>query len=229
MDSGDVEAAKRRAAESAVKRVTDGMVVGLGTGSTAAYAIDALGRAVDSGVDVTGIPTSLGSRALARDAGVPLTALDADRPDLAIDGADQIVDGTLLKGGGGAHTREKLVDAAADRFLVVADERKVGSVLDAPVPLEVLPAARSTVATWVTTNGGTPTVRACDRKDGPVITDNGNVIIDADFGIIEDPNRLAAQLSEIPGLVDHGLFVGIADEIHVGTADGVEVTRRNTD
>lgn len=217
------EEAKRRAGEHAADVVTDGMVVGLGTGSTAAFAIRALGRAVDAGLDIRGVPTSYQSRRLARDAGIPLTTLDDATPDVAIDGADQVAGMDLIKGGGAAHAREKLIDTAADRFLVVVDEAKLASVLDAAVPIEVLPDAVSVVERELSALGGTAELRAAERKDGPVVTDNGNLVVDCTFGEISTPETLACDLSMIPGVVEHGLFVDLADEIHVGTASGVEV------
>ena len=229
MDEEAVAAAKRRAGESAAGAVSNGDVVGLGTGSTAAHAIRALGEAVDAGVSVEGVPTSHQSRALAREAGIPVVALeDVARVDVAIDGADETLsDGrALIKGGGAAHAREKVVDAAADRFLVVVDERKVRETLAAPVPVEVLSDARSAVAARVEELGGDPTLRAAERKDGPVVTDNGNLVLDCAFGTVGSPTRLAAELAAVPGVVEHGLFVGLADEVHVGGPDGVQVTRR---
>jgi ribose 5-phosphate isomerase A len=223
MKRGGSDAAKRAAGESAADAVSDGMVVGLGTGSTAAHAIRELGRQVDAGLDIEGIPTSFQSRELARDAAVPLTTLDDARPDIAIDGADQVADGQLIKGGGAAHTREKLVDAAADRLLIVVDPTKEADVLDHPVPVEMIPDARQTVADAVRELGGDPELRAAERKDGPVVTDNGNLVLDCDFGPIADPGALATDLSAIPGVLDHGLFVDLADEIHCGTDDGVRV------
>ena len=220
---GGSDEAKRRAGERAAEAVTDGAVVGLGTGSTAGHAIRALGRAVDAGLDVLGVPTSYQSRDRAREAGVPLTTLDEHDVDVAIDGADQHADGDLIKGGGAAHAREKLVDAAADRFLVVADPTKTADALNLPVPLEVLPDARRPVADRVADLGGEPSLRAADRKDGPVVTDNGNLVLDCAFGPIEDPASLAADLAAIPGVIEHGLFVGMADAIYVGTDAGVEV------
>ncbi|MEF8839084.1 MAG: ribose-5-phosphate isomerase RpiA [Haloarculaceae archaeon] len=217
------EAAKRRAGESAAATVEDGMVVGLGTGSTTAHAIRALGRAVDDGIDVAGIPTSYQTRALAQGAGVPLTSLSEGTPDVAIDGADQVVGGTLVKGGGAAHAREKVVDAAAERLVVVVDEEKLADGVDAAVPIEVLPAARPTVASAVRALGGDPDLRAAAQKDGPVVTDNGNLVVDVDFGRIATPDDLAREIAALPGVVEHGLFVDLVDEIHVGSAVGVEV------
>ena len=227
------DAAKRAAGEAAAELVEDGTVVGLGTGSTAAFAIRAIGRRVDAGVDVRGVATSFAARELARDCGIPLVELpdvtggvepgDCDGSpgiDLAIDGADQVAGGDLIKGGGAAHAREKLVDDAADRFVVVVDRSKVADAIDAPVPVEVLPDARGIVTASVFDLGGEATLRSADRKDGPVVTDNGNLVLDCEFGRIDDPDVLAARLSALPGVVEHGLFVGLADEVYVGDDGG---------
>ena len=220
--SGGSERAKRNAGEYAAELVEDGMVVGLGTGSTAAHAIRALGQAVDSGLDVQAIPTSFQSRELAREVGIPLVELDEGTPDLAIDGADQVADGDLVKGGGAAHAREKYVDGAASRFVVVADPSKVADRLDYPIPVAVLPGARTVVADDIRSLGGEPTLRVATQKDGPVVTDDGNLVLDCDFGAVEEPGDLAAELSALSGVVEHGLFVGMADEVVVGTENGVE-------
>ncbi|WP_049928956.1 ribose-5-phosphate isomerase RpiA [Halopiger goleimassiliensis] len=222
--------AKRRAGERAAEAVEDGFVVGLGTGSTTAYAIEALGEAVADGLEIRGIPTSFQSRQLALEVGVPLTDLDAvESVDLAIDGADQVVDdpdssahGALIKGGGAAHAREKLVDSAAERFVVVADPSKLTTRLERPVPVAVLPAAHTVVADRIRDLGGEPTLREAEGKDGPVVTDNGNLVLDCEFGPIDDPAALAAELSALPGVLEHGLFVDLADATYVGREDGVD-------
>ncbi|SMO58890.1 ribose-5-phosphate isomerase RpiA [Halorubrum cibi] len=227
--SGGSDAMKRRAGESAAETVEDGDVVGLGTGSTAAHAIRALGERVDAGVEIRGVATSFASRELAIEERIPLVDLDevtgpdAAGIDVAIDGADQVAGGDLIKGGGGAHAREKLVDSAADRFVVVADPSKETGVLDRPVPVEVLASARGVVADAVRAAGGEATLRRAERKDGPVVTDNGNLLLDCAFGPIPEPAALATTLAGTPGVLEHGLFVGLADEVHVGTADGVRV------
>jgi len=223
---GGSEEAKRRAGEAAAETVSEGTVVGLGTGSTAAHAIRALGRAVDAGADLSGVPTSFEARQRAIEAGIPLVGLDeVAGVDVAVDGADQVAGegAALLKGGGAAHAREKVVDAAADRLLIVADPTKRAEVLDLPVPVECLPDARPPVAARVRELGGEPTLRAGGGKDGPVVTDNGNVVLDCDFGRIESPGELATALSETPGVVAHGLFVDLADAVYVGREDGVDV------
>jgi ribose 5-phosphate isomerase A len=203
-----------------------------GTSSALPYAAD--------GLDVRGVPTSLGSRELARDAGIPLASLsDVESIDVAIDGADQVLAeaetdagaNVLVKGGGGAHLREKVVASSAESSLIVVDERKLVDAIDHSIPLEVLPAARSTVSERVRTLGGEPSLRRADRKDGPVVTDNGNLLIDADFGTLEntgsgpsdDPATLARELAAIPGILEHGIFVDLAETIYVGTATGVDV------
>jgi ribose 5-phosphate isomerase A len=225
--TGGSDEAKRRAGESAAALVEPGTTVGLGTGSTAAHAIRRLGERVAEGLDVVGVPTSFDSRQRAREAGIPLRALDdVDRIDLAIDGADQVADFDLVKGGGAAHAREKLVDTTAERFVVVVDPSKRADVLSHPVPVEVLPVAHGLVADAVRDEGGDPSLRRAERKDGPVVTDNGNLVLDCDFGDITAPATLARTLSALPGVVEHGLFVGTADEIHVGTESGVRVLER---
>ncbi|MEF8779234.1 MAG: ribose-5-phosphate isomerase RpiA [Haloferacaceae archaeon] len=223
---GGTDAAKRAAGEAAAELVEDGMTVGLGTGSTAAFAIRALGRRVEAGLEIRGVATSFAARELARESGVPLaevpdvTGGDATGIDVAIDGADAVADGDLIKGGGAAHAREKLVDDAADRFAVVVDRSKLTETLASPVPVEVLPDARGAVADAVAAAGGEATLRRAERKDGPVVTDNGNLVLDCAFGRIDAPDELAARLSRTPGVVEHGLFVDLADAVYVGDDGG---------
>lgn len=226
--SGDgTAAAKERAAGAAVERVDDGMIVGLGSGSTAGHAIDALGAAVDAGLDIVGIPTSYQAADRARAAGVPVRSLeDVTRIDVAIDGADQVSPDALIKGGGGAHTREKIIDGIAEDFIVVVDSSKHADPLDAPVPVEVLPDARGAVSRRLERLGGDPTVRTADAKSGPVVTDNGHLVIDVAFGSIADPAGLAMLLSTVPGVVGHGVFVDMADVVITGTDDDVRIDER---
>ena len=224
MNDSEREAAKRVAGERAAEEVRDGDVVGLGTGSTAAHAIRALGERVDVGLDVVGVPTSYQSADLAREAGIPLTTLDDAAVDLAIDGADQVAGPNAIKGGGGSHAREKVVDASADRLLYVIDPTKESDVLDEPVPLEVLPIARAPVSEAVSDLGGDAVLRSATEKSGPVVTDNGNLLLDCAFGEIERPEALADSLASTPGVVEHGLFCGLADAVVVG---GEEATYRS--
>lgn len=223
---GGSETAKNRAGTKAAEFVDDGMVVGLGTGSTAAYAIRELGQAVDDGLDIHGIPTSFQAREEAKRAGIPLCSLgDTDQVDIAIDGADQVAGMDLIKGGGAAHAREKIVSSIARTMVVVVDESKLAASLERPVPVEIIPAARGAVTRGVREVGGDADVqlRESPGKDGPVVTDNGNLIMDCDFGELTTPSSLAKSLSQIPGIVEHGLFIDVADTILVGNESGVDV------
>jgi ribose 5-phosphate isomerase A len=220
--------AKKAVGESAAELVKDGMVVGLGTGSTVAWTIKNLGvRVKEEGLDILGVPTSYQAEALAIASGIRLTTL-SQHPvlDLAIDGVDQ-VDAQLfaIKGGGAAHTREKVVSCSAKRFVVVADGSKYLDKMNHPVPVEVLPFAANLVERRLKEMGGKPVLRIGKMKDGPVITDNGNFVMDVDFGVIEDPKALAAWLCPIPGLVEHGIFDNV-DEVHLARAGKVEIFRR---
>jgi len=220
--------AKRLAGEAAAELVKSNMVVGLGTGSTVAWTIKRLGERVkEEGLNFLGIPTSFQAENLAIASGIRLTTLNQHPVlDLAIDGADQ-VDANLfvIKGGGAAHTREKVVACSAKRFVIVADESKYVPKLTWPVPVEVLPFALRLVERRLTELGGKPVLRQGVRKDGPVITDNGNFVMDVDFGAIVDPAALAAKISPIPGVVEHGIFNNL-DELYLAKADGVEIIKK---
>jgi ribose 5-phosphate isomerase A len=220
--------AKRLAGEAAADLVKSGMVVGLGTGSTVAWTIKRLGvRVKEEGLQLLGVPTSFQAENLAIASGIMLTTLNVHPIlDLAIDGADQ-VDHSLfvIKGGGAAHTREKVVACSAQQFVIVADESKYVEKLTWPVPVEVLPFAAKLVERRLRELGGVPVLRQGLRKDGPVITDNGNFVMDVDFGAIEDPEALAARLCGIPGVVEHGIFDNL-DELYLARAGGVEIIKR---
>ena len=218
---------KRKAAEAALAEVKNGQILGLGTGSTVAIFIELLGNKVKKeGWKIIGVPTSYQSGYLAIKNGIQLTTLD-EHPilDLSVDGADELDKRlNLIKGGGAALTREKIVDSSAKRFVVIADGSKLVERLGAktPVPIEVLPMARATVANRIRILGGEPKLRdGGDRKDGPLITDNGNFIIDADFGAIEDPQALEFVLKRIPGIVEAGLFINMARTAYLGSDKGV--------
>ncbi len=236
------DAAKRAAGLAAAALVSGNMRVGLGTGSTAAFAIAELGRRVrEEGLRLVGVPTSFAAERLARAAGVPLATLDdldldrlapgAPALDLALDGADE-VDPALdcIKGRGAAHTREKVVAALAARFVVLVDPAKrVGRLGTAmPVPVEAVPMAVPAVARALRALGAEPALREGKAKDGPVVTDQGLWILDAHFPEgIEDVERLDALIKRIPGVLDHGLFIGLATDLLVGYLDGrVEHVRR---
>ncbi|HEY9205842.1 MAG TPA: ribose-5-phosphate isomerase RpiA [Candidatus Methanoperedens sp.] len=217
---------KQAAGEHAARLVKNGMIVGLGTGSTTAYAIKELGRRIADGLQILGVPTSYQSAFLAAECGIPLTTLD-EHPvlDMDIDGADQVADFIAIKGGGAAHTREKIVALSSNNFVVVVDESKCVDILNHPVPLEVLPFARKFVIKRVADIGGKAEIRMGINKDGPVISDNGNFIIDADFGVMDDPISLDEKLSQITGLVEHGIFTKV-NTVLVGKKDGSVETMR---
>lgn len=221
------DADKRKAAESVSGLMEDGMIIGLGTGSTAAFAIRKIGELVKEGLHILAVTTSFQSETLAIQSGIQLTSL-AEHPtlDLAIDGADQI-DSQLnvIKGGAGAHTKEKVVAFASNKFVICVDETKVADVLSKPVPLEVLPYARSIVEKEIRAIDGIPRIR---KSNGyPLITENGNIIIDADLGKIENPKEMNTCLSSFVGVVEHGLFINeYVSEIHVGGKDGVTIIGR---
>ncbi len=226
------ESAKKAAAIEATKLVKSGQVVGLGTGSTVRYAIIELGRRIrEEGLDIVGIPTSYQSMMLAAEVGIPLTNLfETPSIDIAIDGADQVdFELNLIKGGGAAHAREKVVDSLAKQFVVVVDETKVVEKLGRkqPVPVEVLPFALPAVVRKLEELGGKPSLRIASKKDGPIVTDNGNFVVDVDFGVIENPAELDQRIRSIPGVVETGLFIRLADVVFVGCkTEDVKILRR---
>ncbi len=213
---------KSAVGQAAAARVASGSVVGLGTGSTAAFAIEHLGRRLRAGdlTDVRGVPTSFDAASLARRSGIPLITLDdAPRIHVAIDGADEVnPDLALIKGGGAAHTQEKIVDAHADLFIVIVDDRKLVQRLGSTfaVPVELLPMAVVPVTCAIERLGGRPRLRMGAKKIGPLITDQGNMLLDVTFDAIDDPAHLERTLNNIPGVVENGLFAGLADLVLVG-------------
>lgn len=224
----DQEALKKMAAKSAADLVEDGMMVGLGTGSTVFYAIKELGRRVkDEGLTIQGIPTSLDTRMLAIENGIPITSFEVTQGlDIAIDGADEVdKDLNLIKGGGAAHVREKIVASAAKRFVVIVDEAKVVETLSWPVPTEVLPFSWKLTAERLKAIGGNGNLRSLKGKSGPIISDNGNFVMDVDFGSIADPVDLEQKINAVPGVVECGIFCGMTDEVHVAASDGVRVLK----
>jgi ribose 5-phosphate isomerase A len=227
-----VKVMKQEVGRAAANRVQSGTIVGLGTGSTTAFAIQFLGERLKSGelTDIRGVPTSFQASVLAKQYGIPLTTLDdIEKIDIAIDGADEVdPHKNLIKGGGAAHTREKLVDSLADLFIVVVDSSKLVDRLGTtfPLPLEVLPVAIAPVTRAVEKLGGQPELRMAIKKDGPVITDQGNMIIDVKFDAIDDPAELEKTLNNIPGVLDNGLFVNLANVILIGEVKDGQATVR---
>jgi ribose 5-phosphate isomerase A len=225
---------KRQAAAHALTQVRDGMQLGLGTGSTAKHFVDLLGEKVRAGLNVVGVPTSEATRIQAEQCGIPLATLDEiDRLDLTVDGADEIDPAfNLIKGGGGALLREKIVAAASDRMIVIADDSKAVDVLGRyPLPIEVIPfglaATRRAIAGAFaeTDNSGQMVLRK--GKDGHVfVTDGGHCIVDAHLGRITGAPRLAGLLTAIPGVVEHGLFIGLASLAILAGAQGIRVIER---
>ncbi len=212
---------KKAAGERAAELVDDGMIVGLGTGSTAFYAIRKLGERVREGLRIRGIPTSEQSRNQAESEGIPLIDFsDATRIDLTIDGADEIDPAfNLIKGGGGALFREKLVAAASLREIIVADETKLKDRLgESPLPVEVVPFGWQYVQLKLEALGCRASLRI--RENRTFVTDNGNHILDCAFGGIEEPGDLERRIGGICGVVESGLFVGLAHQIVIGKADG---------
>lgn len=216
---------KKNAGYKAAEYVKDGDVLGLGTGSTTHYFIEAVGKRIqEEGIKVKGIPTSFQSLLLAKECNIPITSLEENDIDLAVDGADEVDRNfNLIKGGGAAHTKEKIVDYAAEKFYVIVDESKyVESIGAFPVPIEVIPESSRMVIQTLEDMGATPEIRMAERKDGPIITDNGNFIIDAKFEKIESPEHLEIDLNTIPGVVENGIFSNMVDKVIIGTADGIK-------
>ncbi len=230
----NAEAQKRAAAARAVEFVRPGMRLGLGTGSTAKYFVELIGERVRAGLTIVAVPTSQATRADAERYGIPLTTLDeTPELDLTVDGADEIApDLNLIKGGGGALLREKIVAAASARMVVIADRSKwVPKLGHFPLPIEVAPfglgATRRAIERAIAAiqQGGPLTLR--QGRDGhPFVTDGGHWIIDAGLGKIDDPAAIAHALSGIPGVMEHGLFIGLAQTVILAGPDGVTVVER---
>lgn len=210
--------AKRLAGAYAAEQVDDGMIVGLGTGSTVLFAMERLAyRIKEEGLRIAGVPTSFEASMRARNCGIMLTTLD-EHPqiDLAIDGADQVDPSfCMIKGRGAALLREKCVAEAAASLYIVVDSTKTSDCLDAPVPVEAHPFAASLVESRIRVLGGSPALRIGVKKDGPVITDNGNFVFDCDFGKIDNPGQLETKINNIPGLMASGLFTAFTDKTTV--------------
>lgn len=227
-----VKQMKQEVGRQAAARVVSNTVVGLGTGSTTAYAIQFIGERLASGeiTNIKGVPTSFQASVLAKQYGIPLTTLDEiDGIALAIDGADEVDPSqNLIKGGGAAHTREKIVDGLAEEFIVVVDGSKLVDSLGStfPLPVEVLPLAVTPVMKALEALGGTPEIRMGIKKDGPIITDQGNMILDVTFSAIPNPAELEQTINNIPGVLDNGLFVGLATEVLVGEVIDGDVSVR---
>lgn len=214
------EIEKRNAAQGALQFVKDGMTVGLGTGSTAAEFIRLLAEKIKAGLSVTCVATSIGSQRLAQGLGINIVALDkVDGIDIAVDGADVATKNALLKGGGGALTREKVIDYAAKRFIVIADQSKIKKQLEGSVVVEVLPFAYPLVFKKLQKYSSATKLRM--EKSEPVITDNGNYIVDCPL-VVKNPKKTEDELNQMPGIVENGIFTKF-DKILVGKKEGYEI------
>ena len=230
----DVEAQKRAAAARALDFVRAGMRIGLGTGSTARHFVELLGERVRAGLDILAVPTSDATRAQAEQLGIPLTTLDDTLElDLTVDGADEIApDLTLIKGGGGALLREKIVAAASGQMIVIADESKWVSVLGRfPLPIEIATFGAQTIRRAVeaaTAEAGCPGPAILRTRvgGGPFVTDGGHWLLDARLQRIADPPQLAERLCKVPGVMEHGLFIGLAQTAIVAGQDGARLVER---
>jgi ribose 5-phosphate isomerase A len=221
---------KAAAARASLRFVQDGNIVGLGTGSTAARAVRFLGERVHAGLKIRGIPTSVKTQELAASLGIPLTTLDEfQQIDVDIDGADEFDPQLhLIKGGGGALLREKIIASASRQVIIIADSSKQVAVLGKfPLPVEVIPFAQRLVAKKVGALGATVKLRQ-DAKGNPFLSDEGHHILDCSFGKIPDPPALARQLSDMPGVVEHGLFIDLATVVLVAKGENVTELRRRT-
>jgi ribose 5-phosphate isomerase A len=223
---------KQKAAHRAAEFVESGMVVGLGTGSTTAFAVIRIGERIKFGdlKNIVGIPTSIRTEALAAERGIPLCGLE-DQPviDVTIDGADEVdPDLNLIKGGGGALLREKVVAQASRQNIIIVDESKLSARLGTrwALPVEVIPFAAKAAENFLKSQGAAVTLRLGD--DGhPYQTDQNNFILDANFGEMTDPNNIATRLNERAGIVEHGLFLGLASDVIVAAEDGIRHLKRN--
>ena len=227
-----VKVMKQEVGKAAANLVKSNSIVGLGTGSTTAYAIEYIGKRLKEGElsNILGIPTSFQAEVLAKKYGIPLTTLDAvDHIDVAIDGADEVdPNKNLIKGGGAAHTREKVVDSLADSFIVVVDSGKLVDSLGSTflLPVEVIPMAMTPAMAALAKLGGKPELRMGIKKAGPVVTDQGNLVIDVKFDEIKDPANLEKTINNIPGVLENGLFVDVANVVLIGEIkDGQPIVR----
>ena len=229
----NTEYQKKIAAEKATNEIRPGMVVGLGTGSTVYYALLKIGTLVKDGLDIVGIPTSEGTEKIATAQGIPLSTLSTHpKIDLTIDGADEVaLRLNLIKGGGAALVREKIIANASQRILIVVDESKCSRVLGTnfPLPVEIIPFGWEATQKAVNQFCGSSTLRGGEEQ--PLVTDNGNYILDCDFrpvGGITEPAKVELALNNLPGVVENGIFVNRADKVIVGTASGIRSMEKDS-
>lgn len=217
-----MEELKKKAALEAVKQIKDGMIVGLGTGTTAKYAILEIGRMVKEGLDIVGIATSKQSEEIAKEAGIKIADInDYEEIDLTIDGADQVNKNlNLIKGGGGALLREKIVASCSRKEVIIVDESKIVENFSFPLPVEVVKFGWKRTAEKLKKLGFEPSIRQ------GFITDNGNYILDCKYEKIEDEKEMEEKLNNLPGVVENGLFISLADEVIVGKKERTEILKK---
>lgn len=226
-----IEELKKAAAEGAVKYVKSGMVVGLGTGSTTYYAIKKIGELIRDKelTGIIGIPSSVQSEELAKEFNIPLTTFDKHTEiDITIDGADEVDENlNLIKGGGGALLREKVLAQATKKEIIIVDESKLSKILGTKwiVPIEIIRFALKVESEFLESIGGKPKLRISENNK-PFITDEGNYILDTNFGEIENPGILAQQLESRAGIVEHGLFINLVSEVIVATTEGIRIIEK---
>lgn len=229
MPAMNIDALKRQAGEYAADFIKSGMVIGLGTGSTAIFATRRIAQRLRSGDlrEIVAVPTSLATEAAANELGIPLTSLaDHPRVDITIDGADEVdPDFNVIKGGGGAHLREKIVAQVTERLVIVVDDSKLSDQLGLnwPVPAEVIPFNWESQAAYLRSLGAAPALRMAGERE--FLTDQGNIILDCDFGPIADPAALDIALNSRAGIVEHGLFIGMARDVVAAGAGGLRHLR----
>jgi len=218
------EELKKLAGEKAVEYIEDGMIVGLGTGSTVKYTLEKLGEKVKDGLKIKGIPTSVHTKRIAKEKNIPLTTLDENPEiDITIDGADEVDSNlNLIKGGGGALTREKIISFNSKKLIIVIDDSKIVKALgiDFPLPVEVIKFSWAATKKVIEKIGCNVEIRKIMESE-PFISDNGNYILDCDFERIDDPEQLEIDLNCIPGVVENGLFVNLTDKVIVGGKQGI--------
>ncbi|MGA8150233.1 MAG: ribose-5-phosphate isomerase RpiA [Terriglobales bacterium] len=228
-DSSNSNQEKEAAARASLRFVHDHQIVGLGTGSTASYAVRFLGERVQAGLKIRGIPTSVHTKQLAASLGIPLTTLEEfQQIDVTIDGADEVDPQlNLIKGGGGALLREKIIASATRQLVIIGDSGKRVPMLGRfPLPVEIIPFARPLLAKRIAALGATVSLRA-DASGKPFITDEGHHILDCRFGQIPDPPKLARQLEAMPGVVEHGLFIAMASVVLIAKGNEVQEFHRS--
>jgi len=230
VERGEAMNTKKMAAEEAVALIKDGMIVGLGTGSTAYWAIAKIGQRVKKGLNIRAIATSKESEAFARELNIPIvTFSEVNEIDITIDGADEVDSNlNLIKGGGGALLREKIIATASEKLIVVVDEGKLVKILGAfPLPLEVIPFGVESTRSKIENLGCKTEIRMTDKFE-KFITDNGNFILDCEFFMVKNPKKISHELNRIPGVVDSGLFIGLAHKVFVGRQNGsVDIIQKN--